>query len=70
MTGFLLGIVPLGLFIWSASQNTVFNGFMFGMAGIGMVSPYSDVYNVIMVLKQTKNTDRIMFVGDDTYRIS
>lgn len=67
---FLLGIVPLVLFILSASQNTVFNGLMFGMACMGMVSPYPDVYNVIIVLKQAKSTDNIMFWGDDTYRIS
>lgn len=58
------------LFILSASQNTVFNGLMFGMACMGMVSPYPDVYNVITVLKQAKNTDNIMFWGDDIYRIS
>lgn len=67
---FLLGIVPWVLFILSASQNTVFNGLMFGMACMGMVSPYPDVYNVIIVLKQAQDTDNIMFWGDDTYRIS
>ena len=67
---FLLGIVPWVLFILSASQNTVFNGLMFGMACMGMVSPYPDVYNVIIVLKQAQDTDNIMFWGDDIYRIS
>ena len=67
---FLLGIVPWVLFILSASQNTVFNGLMFGVACMGMVSPYPDVYNVLTVLKQAKNTDNIMFWGDDIYRIS
>ena len=43
---------------------------MFGMACMGIVSPFPDVYNVILVLKQTKNTDKIMFYGDDVYRIS
>ena len=67
---FLLGFVPWVLFILSAPQNTVFNGLMFGMACIGMVSPYPDVYNVIIVLKQAKITDKIMFWSDDIYRIS
>ena len=67
---FLLGIIPLMLFILSSPQETVFNGLMFGMACMGMVSPYPDVYNVILVLKQTKSTDKIMFYGDDVYRIS
>lgn len=67
---FLLGIIPLMLFIVSSPQETVFNGLMFGMACMGMVSPYPDVYNVILVLKQTKSTDKIMFYGDDVYRIS
>ena len=67
---FLLGIIPLVLFIVSSPQETVFNGLMFGMACMGMVSPYPDVYNVILVLKQTKSTDKIMFYGDDVYRIS
>ena len=67
---FLLGIIPLMLFILSSPQNTVFNGLMFGMACLGFVSPYPDVYNVILVLKQTKRTDKIMFHGDDVYRVS
>ncbi len=66
---FLLGIVPLSLFVLSSPKETVFNGLMFGMACMGMVSPFPDVYNVILVLKQSKNTDRIMFYEDDIYRI-
>jgi hypothetical protein len=67
---FLLGIIPLMLFILSSPQETVLNGLMFGMACMGMVSPFPDVYNVILVLKQTQKTDKIMFYGDDVYRIS
>lgn len=67
---FLLGIIPLMLFILSSPQETVFNGLMFGIACMGMVSPFPDVYNVILVLKQTKSTDKIMFYGDDVYRVS
>lgn len=67
---FLLGIIPWMLFILSAPQETLFNSLMFGIACMGMVSPFPDVYNVILVLKQTKKTDEIMFYEDDMYRIS
>jgi len=66
---FLLGIVPLTLFLLAPPQATVFNGLMFGMACAGMVSPYPDVYNVILVLKQSGKNDKIMFHGDDLYKI-
>ena len=66
---FLLGIIPLILFILLPSQETVFSGVMFGMACMGMVSPYPDIYNVILVLKQSKKEDKIMFCGDEVYRI-
>lgn len=67
---FLLGVIPLILFVLSSPRNTIFNGLLFGMACMGMISPYPDVYNVILVLQQSKNTDKIMFYGDDIYRIS
>lgn len=67
---FLLGIIPWMLFILSTPQETLFNSLMFGMACMGMISPFPDVYNVILVLKQTKKTDEIMFYEDDMYRIS
>lgn len=67
---FVLGIIPLTLFVLSPPQETLFNGLMFGMACMGMVSPFPDVYNVVLVLKQSKNTDKIMFYEDDMYRIS
>ena len=67
---FLLGVIPLILFVLSSPRNTIFNGLLFGMACMGMISPYPDVYHVILVLQQSKNTDKIMFYGDDIYRIS
>ena len=66
---FVLGILPLAVFVLSPAENKILNGLMFGMAGIGMVSPYVDVYNVIAVLKQSRKTDKIMFFEDDLYRI-
>lgn len=67
---FLLGVIPLILFVLSSPRNTIFNGLLFGMACMGMISPYPDVYHVILVLQQSKNTDKILFYRDDIYRIS
>ncbi len=66
---FALGIIPLLAFILSPAEARVWNGLMFGMAGIGMVSPFPDVYNTVVVLRQAKKSDRIMFHEDDMYRI-
>ncbi len=66
---FILGIIPLLMFIFSPGYRTILNGFIFGMSCMGMVSPFPDVYNVILVLKQTERTDGIMFYEDDIYRI-
>lgn len=66
---FLLGIIPLALFILSPAENTVFNGLMFGLACVGMVSPSPDVLNVIIAVKQVKKGEKIMFYGDDIYKL-
>lgn len=66
---FILGIVPLTVFLCSSPDLAALNGIMFGMACIGMVSPYPDVYNVGIVLKQAEKSDSIMFYKDDMYRI-
>ena len=66
---FVLGVLPLLIFIISPAEATVWNGLMFGMAGVGMVSPFPDVYNTLIVLRQAKKNDRIMFHEDDMYRI-
>lgn len=66
---FVLGLIPLCIFLISAPYNLILNGIMFGLACMGMTSPYPDVYNVISVLRQTKRSDMIMFFGDDIYKI-
>lgn len=66
---FILGIVPLTVFLCLPPELLSLNGIMFGMACIGMVSPYPDIYNVGIVLKQAEKDDNIMFYGDDMYRI-
>ncbi|MBQ9981313.1 MAG: DUF3267 domain-containing protein [Oscillospiraceae bacterium] len=67
---FLLGVIPLILFLLSSPDNKILNGILFGMTGIGMISPCPDMYNVFLVLKQAKKNDKIMFYGDDMYKIS
>lgn len=66
---FLLGILPLFLFILSPAEFKALNGFTFGMACMGMVSPFPDVYNVFLVLKKADKKDRILFYKDDMYKI-
>ena len=66
---FVLGIIPLLAFVISPAEYKIVNGLMFGMAAMGMVSPSADVYNVIIVLRQAKKTDKIMFFEDDLYKI-
>ncbi|MDE5835092.1 MAG: DUF3267 domain-containing protein [Ruminococcus sp.] len=65
----ILGIVPLTIFLYSSPYLTTLNGIMFGMACIGMVSPYPDIYNVGIILKQAEKGDLIMFYKDEMYRI-
>ncbi|MGN0329407.1 MAG: DUF3267 domain-containing protein [Lachnospira sp.] len=67
---FVLGLVPLIIFIFCPAEYRIFNGIMFGMACVGMVSPFPDVYNVIMVLRKATRNDAIMFYQDDMYKIS
>lgn len=66
---FILGIVPLTVFIFSPAECRGLNGVMFGMSCMGMVSPFPDIFNVITVLKKTNKNDVIMFYQDDLYRI-
>lgn len=67
---FILGIVPLLVFVFSPTEFRILNGLMFGMACMGMVSPFPDVYNVIMVLREADKNDAIMFYKDDIYKVS
>ncbi|NCB94107.1 MAG: DUF3267 domain-containing protein [Clostridia bacterium] len=67
---FVLGIVPLAIFIVNSAEKIVLNGLMFGMSCMGMVSPFPDVYNVITVLMKADKKDSIMFYKDDIYKIS
>lgn len=65
----VLGILPLGLFLVSPPAWRGWNGFLFGMACMGMVSPSPDVLNVITVLRMAGRRDAILFYKEDMYRI-
>lgn len=67
---FVLGIVPLLIFIISPAECRELNGLMFGMACMGMVSPFPDVYNVFVVMKNANKHDEIMFYKNDMYKVS
>lgn len=67
---FIRGIVPLLIFVVNPPGYRELNGLMFGMACMGMVSPFPDVYNVIVVLRNTNKNDAIMFYKDDMYKVS
>ena len=56
---FVLGIIPLLIFIVSPAEYRELNGLMFGMSCMGMVSPFPDVYNVFIVLKNVNKKDAI-----------
>lgn len=66
---FILGLIPLAVFIISPAEFRVLNGLMFGAACIGMVSPFPDVYNVITVLRSAEKNDKIMFYKDEMYKV-
>ena len=67
---FVLGIIPLLIFIVSPAEWRELNGLIFGMACMGMISPFPDVYNVIIVLRNANKKDAIMFYKNDMYKVS
>lgn len=67
---FILGIVPLIIFIISPTACKEWNGLMFGMACMGMVSPFPDVYNTLIVLKNVNKNEFVMFYKNDMYKVS
>ncbi len=66
---YVLGIVPLVLFWLMPAGHKVVNGLLFGMAVMGLVSPYPDCYNVFQVIRQTPKGSMVQFYEDDLYCI-
>ena len=66
---YILGIVPLIIFLLSPANNLLLNSIIYGIAFVGMASPYPDAYNVYQVIRQVPKGKKVQFYGDDTYFI-
>lgn len=66
---YILGILPLIFFILSSSSNLILNAILWGIAFMGLASPYPDAYNVYQVIKQVPKGKKVQFYEDDTYYI-
>lgn len=63
----ILGIIPLVVFCVSNNSLKEFNGLMFGMAIMGMVSVYPDIYNIFHILKVVPKNATIQNNKNETY---
>ncbi len=63
----LLGLVPLILFCLGGCDQREWNGAMFGMGVMGMVSVYPDVYHVYHILKSVPKDAVIQNDKNTTY---
>ena len=66
---YMLGIIPLIVFWLSPAYLRELNGVLFGMACMGMASPYPDAYTVYQVIKQVPKNKKVQYYGDDTYYV-
>lgn len=62
-----LGIIPLIAFCFTASDLKELNGILFGMAIMGMVSVYPDLYNIFHILKAVPKNATIQNHKNETY---
>lgn len=63
----ILGIIPLVIFCAGNSNLKELNGLMFGMAIMGMVSVYPDIYNIFNILKVVPKNATIQNNKNETY---
>lgn len=63
----ILGIVPLIAFCLSPAELKTFNGLFFGMAVMGMVSVYPDLYNIFNILKTVPKHSILQNDKNDSY---
>lgn len=63
----ILGIIPLLIFCFSDNNLKELNGLMFGMAIMGMLSVYPDIYNIYNVLKSVPKNATIQIDKNTTY---
>ena len=63
----VLGIVPLILFWMLPAKMTAVNSILFGLAVMGLVSPYTDYYTAYQVIRQTPKNCFVQNEKDDVY---
>lgn len=63
----ILGLIPLAVFCVSGSNLKELNGVMFGMATMGMISVYPDIYNIFGILKEVPKSCTLQNNKNDTY---
>ncbi len=63
----ILGIFPLVIFCISDNNLKQLNGIMFGMAIMGMISVYPDIYNIYNILKKVPKDAILQNDKNETY---
>lgn len=66
---YILGVIPLISFWLCPANLTELNGIFFGMACMGMASPYPDLYTVYQIIKQVPKDKKVQNYEDDIYYI-
>jgi len=64
---YVLGILPLVLFLLSPCENLVLNAILWGVAFAGLVSPAIDAYNAWQVFRQVPPGKKVVFSEDGMY---
>lgn len=66
---YVLGIVPDAAFLLVSGAHSEVCSFLFGLAAIGLCSPYVDSFNVRKILKHAPIGSQVQFFEDDLYYI-
>lgn len=64
---YILGMIPFIGFLFSPLDNSLLNGILFGAMCFGLISPYPDLYNVFLVMKNSPTKAMIQFIDDELY---
>ena len=63
----ILGLIPLVIFCFSNNGLKELNGILFGMAIMGMISVYPDIYNIVNILRVVPEDATIQNNKNETY---
>lgn len=63
----ILGLIPLVIFCFSNNGLKELNGILFGMAIMGMVGVYPDIYNIVNILRVVPEDATIQNNKNETY---